>query len=162
MASLDPYANLRSLPATPSDEICSCAMQRPLLLQSSLRANPLACAGCNLEISPDQLGISPELAQALAAWRTFHDCFYLLWLDSREFETWAADQLSSPRSAVNSRGLALRSELERVRQTYFRWFQPAGSPDFTPAASCPICQGELLDVGLVGMVCNHCFVLVAR
>lgn len=162
MVEPDPYWKLRPPPPTPPEDLCSCTGSRPLLLRSALGPNPLACAGCNLEVPPERLAISPQLAESLATWRSFHDCFYLLWLDSREFEEWARRQLSEPNSPVNARGLSLRAELAQVRRTYYWWFQDPGADDFVPFAACPICQGKLSEAGLVGVVCDNCSVLVAN
>jgi len=118
MSMPDAYTKLRPAPPTPADELCTCDGAQPWLLRSVLTPNPLACALCNLEVDPDRLCVSPALVEGLAHWRSFHDCFYLLWLDSREFEAWGRDQLSDPCSPVNLRGLALSAELGRVRLTY--------------------------------------------
>jgi predicted nucleic acid-binding Zn ribbon protein len=106
--------------------------------------------------------MSSQLAEALATWRSFHDCFYKLWLDSGEFEEWARLQLCDPHSPVNARALSLRSELDQVHRTYYWWFQAVGADDFKPLDSCPICRGKLVDVDLVGLVCDTCSVLVAN
>jgi hypothetical protein len=162
MVESDPYWKLRPALPTPPAEICSCIGAPPLLLRSTLGPNPLACASCNLEVPPERLGISAQLAESLASWRSFHDCFYILWLDSAEFEEWARLQLSNPGSPVNARGLELRAELEQVRRTYFWWFQDPGAEDFVALASCPICHGNLWKADLVGLVCNNCSLLVAN
>ena len=127
-----------------------------------LGPNPIACAKCNLELAPEQLGLSARLAEPLANWRAFHDCFYLLWLDSAEFEDWAFCQLSDPKSPVNTRGLALRADLDQLRRTYFWWFQDVGADDFRPLDRCPVCGNTLTEIGLVGLVCEGCAVLVAN
>ena len=126
----DRYEKLRPAPPTPSDELCSCREFPPLLLRSVLSSNPVACARCNLEVEPESLSMSSGLVDALAYWRSYHDCFYLLWLDSGEFEAWALAQLSDPRSPVNAKGLALRAVMDGVRRTYYWWFQDTGAEDF--------------------------------
>jgi hypothetical protein len=158
----DPFRKLRVPEPTPERELCSCAGAPPLLLRSILGPNPLACARCNLEVRPEVLAPAPELAEALAAWRSFHDCFYLLWLDSAEFEDWARSQLSDPTSPVNTRGLALREQLERVRRTYYWWFRDVGADDYRPLTACPICPTALVACDLVGLVCEPCSLLVGK
>jgi hypothetical protein len=158
----DAHRKLRPQQATPPEERCSCEGCPPLLLRSTLGPNPLSCAACNLEVLPERLGISSELAEALATWRSFHDCFYLLWLDSGEFEDWAWNELSNPRSPVNSRGLSLRAQLEQVRHAYYWWFQEVGGAGFMPLTNCPVCGSRLLDAKLVGNVCESCGILVAN
>ena len=161
MSETDPYWKLRPGPSTPPDELCSCAELPSILLRSAFGENPLACAQCNLEVLPERLGLPAQLADDLATWRSFHNCFYLLWLDSGEFEAWAHAQLSDPKSPVNSRGLSLRAELDLVRRAYYWWFQDVGGEDFVPLTACPICSQALTDTGLVGAICETCSVLVA-
>lgn len=162
MTDSDPLEKLRPAPPTPVDELCSCAGSPALLLRSTLGPNPIACAACNLEVLPERLAISNELAESLAGWRSFHDCFYLLWLDSGEFEAWALRELTDPRSVVHARGLSVRTELEQVRRSYYWWFQDVGSDDFVALSSCPLCGVKLVEMGLVGLVCEDCSVLVAN
>ena len=162
LAEVDPYALLRPAPPTAPDELCVCEGSPPLLLRSDLGPNPMACAKCNLEVAPERLGLSSGLAEALAHWRSFHDCFYLLWLDSGEFEEWARGELSNPQSPVNARGLALRVELEELRRSYYWWFQDVGVDDFLPLHHCPNCRHDLSEVQLVGLVCEGCSVLVGN
>jgi hypothetical protein len=158
----DPYWKLRPPEATPPEELCQCSGEPPLLLRSVLGFNPLACAACNREVPPEKISLPPELAEPLAFWGSFHDCFFRLWLDSREFEAWAAAELSDPASPVNRRGLALRERLEPVRRTYYWWFQDPGAESFRPLSECPRCSASLLVRGLVGLVCEECSILVAN
>lgn len=147
--------------SSPNHDRCVCPDAPPLLLRSDLGPHPVACARCNHDVSPEALALSAELTDALASWRRFHDCFYLLWLDSAEFEGWARDQLATPSSPVNTRGLALRARLDAVRRTYFWWFQDAGAPDHRPATACPNCAAALVEQGLFGRICDGCSILVA-
>ena len=149
-------------------EICGCGADVAVVLQSHLSSNPLACARCNLEVPPERIGLDRDLVEAIARWRQFHDCFYFLWLDSGEFETWAAGQLSDPSSAVNVRGLELVRRLTSRRRCYLWWFQDEGSDDWVPATHCPRCSG-LLAVRFSGErpqggslhVCEDCLVALA-
>ena len=147
--------------STPNHDRCVCPDSPPLLLRSDLSPNPVACARCNHDVPPETLSLPAELAEALASWRRFHDCFYLLWLDSAEFEGWARDQLADPSSPVNTRGLALRERLEAARRTFFWWFQDTGAPDHRPPTTCPLCAAALTERGLVGRTCDACSILVA-
>jgi hypothetical protein len=139
----DPYWKLRPAPPTPADEICTCTNSPPLLLQPCLSPNPLACLKCNLEVPPEQVGFSEELADDLARWRNFYECFYRLWLDSDEFESWAQIHLENPKSLVNQRGLALVAALNHFRRTYYGWFQAEEAEDSQPLAHCPVCKTQL-------------------
>jgi hypothetical protein len=128
-----------------------------VVLQAHLTPNPLSCVTCNLEVPPERLGFSGELAEQLAYWRDFHDAFYFLWLDSAEFESWAESQLSDPQSPVNRRGIALAAQVNAHRRCYFWWFQEG-------LTSCPCCNGPLLATSskFGWQVCEPCSVLLAH
>ncbi len=139
----DPYWRLRPPPPTPSDDICSCSGSPPIMLQAHLSSNPISCITCNLEVPPERIGFSEPLCEWLAYWQQFHDCFFLLWLDSGEFESWAKAQLEDPESPVNKQGLELVSDLNSLRRAYYWLFQDTDVKDFQPLSRCPVCQGEL-------------------
>src|SRR5262249_31236284 len=151
----DPYERLRTPPPTPTDEVCSCEGTAPLVLRAVLSPNPIGCADCNLEVPPERLRFSRELADDLAAWCAFYECFYGLWLDSGEFEDWAKAQLGDPESPANTRGLALRERLDRSRRCYYWWFQDNGGDDVEPLADCPVCGLTLVPRGK-RLVCEPC------
>lgn len=155
----DPYWKLRPESRTPDDELCSCANSPAIMLQPRLRSNPLSCIACNLEVPPQRVGFSEALAERLAFWRSFHESFYYLWLDSGEFEDWAKAQLEDPESPVNRRGLELVSQLNTHRRTYYWWFQYDGQEDFEPRSRCPNCDSELARQDWVH-VCEQCSIVV--
>jgi hypothetical protein len=139
----DPYLPLRPEPLTPDDEICRCDAGTPVLLQPHLSSNPLVCARCNGEVPPDRIGFDEALARDIAWWQRFHDCFYFLWLDSAEFEAWAAGHLRDPDSTVNSSGLELAAKISPLCRCYLSWFQDKSADDWAPATECPRCGGAL-------------------
>jgi Zn-ribbon-containing, possibly nucleic-acid-binding protein (DUF2310) len=163
----DPYWQLRPQPATPPDEICECDSATPIVLQSHLSPNPLSCARCNLEVPPERIGLDAPLAETLAAWRRFHEAFDTLWLDSGEYEEWAAAQLGDPASAVNVRGLALARRLTKWRRCYLGWFRPDPEEGAEPNG-CPRCSG-LLEPRFIGerpqrgglLICEACAIAIA-
>ena len=156
----DPYW-IRPLPPTPEEELCSCPEAPPIVLQAHLSSNPVSCLACNLEVPPERVGFSETLAEKLAFWQSFHDCFYLLWLDSGEFESWARAQLDDPASPVNKRGLELVSELNALHPAYYWWFQDNGAEDFQPLSQCPACQSDLAEQH-GRLVCEQCSIVVAN
>jgi hypothetical protein len=156
----DPYWKLRPPPPTPDDELCSCAGSPPLMLQPHFSSNPLSCVACNREVPPGRIGFSETIAEELASWQTFHDCFYRLWLDSGEFESWAKAQLSDPNSPVNKRGLALVAKLSGFRRAYYWWFQDTGAEGFQPLSRCPSCQGKLSE-RLGRNTCEQCSIVIS-
>ncbi len=157
----DRYWKLRPMPPTPEDELCSCPHRPPIVLQPHLSANPVSCSACNREVLPEHIGYSPGTAEKLADWQRFHDCFYFLWLDSREFESWAKAQLEDPVSPVNQRGLALVAELNQTRRAYYWWFEDTGSADWEPTLQCPRCKGDLIEQQ-TRRVCETCSIVFGK
>jgi hypothetical protein len=129
------------------------------MLQDHLSPVPLACLRCNGEIPPERVGFSEELAESLAFWRDFYRAFYILWLDSGEYESWARAELERPGSPVNVRGLGLVAQLNRHCRTYYWWFQDCTQDAFLPSSACPRCGRELDDC-LGQPVCNPCSIVI--
>jgi hypothetical protein len=82
----DPFWKLRPVPPTPPEDLCSCTGLGAVVVQPHLTANPIVCLTCRGEVLPERIGIDGALAEKIAAWQSFHDAFYTLWLDSGEFE----------------------------------------------------------------------------
>jgi hypothetical protein len=74
-------------------------------------------------VTLERFDFDVALVDALASWRDFHDSFYHLWLDSGEFEDWAAGQLRDPSSPVNTRGLDLVRRLGIHHRCCLWWFR---------------------------------------
>lgn len=157
----DPYWKLRPPPPMSDADLCSCTGAPPILLQAHLTSNPLSCIACILEVPPERLGFSDAFAERLASWQRFHDCSYLLWLDSGEFEAWARVQLEDPASPVNGRALELVSELRALRLAYYWWFQATGEEDFQPLSRCPVCEATLAE-RYGRHLCEECSIVIAN
>jgi hypothetical protein len=164
----DPYWKLRPSAPTPPDEICHCPTDTPLVLQGGHFENPLACARCNLDVSPEAVGANVELIDAVASWRDFHNCFYFLWLDSGEFETWASAILRDPSSRVTTEGRRLARALSARRPCYLWWFQDEAAEDRLLPTHCPCCSKNLKErfsgerpQGGSLRVCEDCLVALA-
>jgi predicted nucleic acid-binding Zn ribbon protein len=138
--SEDPYFKLRPGLPTPPEEMCHCQGYKPLKLMGRLSYNPISCIDCNLEINPEFLGTNERLVEAIACWRDVHNAIEELWLDSREYEAWAKQQLTDIDSPVNRRGLELRKELEVIRPFYYHYFQDESAEGFQPTIRCPKCH----------------------
>ena len=157
----DPYFQLKPEAPTPLNEICSCEGDVVLLLRGEYTLNPLSCAACNREVEPERIGFDQALAEKLAFWRRFHNCFHYLWLESGEFEDWAFDQLSDPESQVNIQGLETLESLANVNPAYYWWFQDIGKEGFSELTSCPKCGSELTRVTWASG-CEPCRIFVAN
>lgn len=106
---------------------------------SALGYNPVHCIDCNLEVAPESLDLSEQLAEELAFWDRLYDAIDHLWLDSAEYEEWARNQLCNIKSAVNNRGLILQNKLNKVRRCYFWFFEDT---EAEPLFYCPKCNAQ--------------------
>ncbi len=154
-----PYWRLQPELPTPEDEICKCQDGPPIVLQDHLSHDPLACLRCNGEVPPQRIGFPASISDELASWRNFHRAFYTLWLDSAEYEKWAATELENPNSPVNLRGLRLVKKLNTYHRTYYWWFQNAGGEGFVPISECPRCSKALV-LAWDHLVCETCSIIV--
>jgi len=142
----DRYLKLRPFPAPPADELCACQEIEALALCYVFYSrNPLRCLSCNNEVPPERLDLTPAMVDSLASWASFYGCFYLLWLESGEFETWARQQLTDPRSPANERGLAVCGRLSEIKPCYFWWFEETVDEDYQPLSACPRCGAPLAE-----------------
>jgi hypothetical protein len=154
----DPYWKLRPPPATPDDELCKCVDAPPIRLEPHGTYNPLRCIVCGLEVAPERIGFPETIADELARWRMFYDCFYLLWVFSGEFESWARAQLEDPTSPANVRGRDVASKLNAFRRTYYWWFQDYDESSEVPT-HCPVCRDTLAEL-FDRRVCDKCSIVV--
>ncbi len=155
----DRYWKLKPEPPTPLDEICVCDEQYPVVLCHALSSNPIRCINCNKELSPERLEPTAEMVEVVVSWRQFYSCFYWLWLDSGEFEEWAYQQLSNPRSPVNQRSYRVCQVLSTLRPCYYWYFQDTGADDFESLSHCPNCGGNLTRL-FERLVCEACQILI--
>jgi predicted nucleic acid-binding Zn ribbon protein len=124
--------------------------------------NPIHCMDCNLEVPPERLGFSEELAEALAGWRDVHSSIDLLWLDSGAYEEWAYQQLSDLASETNQRGLAVRAAIDPVRRCYYWCFQDETGDHGALRHDCPSCHQPLLEYPhgiFLQLVCEQCSIV---
>jgi hypothetical protein len=157
---LDRYWKLRPAAQRPDDEICRCARVEAVMLCDRLGENPLYCMVCNGEVLPERLGFDDRLTEAIASWRFVHRSLYWLWLESGEYEAWAAQRLADPQGEVHRTGRDVVRRLNETVRAYYWWFQDSG--DDQPSASrCPLCGGELLPCGdWPFRKCDGCSLLV--
>jgi hypothetical protein len=153
------YDKLKPEPPTPLDEICTCDREHPIALCYALTNNPIRCIECYRELPPERLQPPPEMVEIIAKWRRFYSCFYLLWLDSGEFEDWARQQLLDPKSAANRRSYETCKIVSQLRRCYHWWFQEPEIDGYEPLSYCPKCQAKLTEK-FDRLVCENCQILI--
>jgi predicted nucleic acid-binding Zn ribbon protein len=133
------YAKLKPPKPTPPTEVCKCANAPAIKLMTALSYNPMHCVACDLEVTPESLKLSAELAEAVAEWNAPADGIHRLWIARGEYEQWAGRQLSDLQSPINVDGRRLAEELSAVRRCYYWAFTDDGSG----LSECPGCGGEV-------------------
>jgi len=162
VTSKDIYFRLKPPELTPKDEICKCKNTPPVKLMYALSYNPVHCINCNLEVPPETLGMSEELAQEISFWRWIYSSVDHLWLASGEYEAWAEKELADISSSINQKGREAQIGLNLVRRSYYWYFQNQSEDDFTPITNCPVC-GEVLVKYSGGifeqLICENCSII---
>ena len=160
----DPYWRLRPAPPKSTEEVCCCPDNSPIVLLGRFEPNPLACLSCNLEVPPERIGFTSELAEQIYSWNSFHLAFYTLWLDSGSFEKWAEAQLADPASEVNTRGLEIVSALNDANRCYYWMFSASEINEIlAPLETCPRCNQQLArrQLKFERLVCEPCSIVLA-
>ena len=81
----------------------------------------------------------------------------MIWLDSGEYEAWAAALLADAQGQVNRRGRGIVARLNAIVPAYYWWFEDAD----LPLTVCPVCWGPLAEYeGRNFRVCAACRILV--
>jgi hypothetical protein len=141
----DAYELLRPPPPTPADEVCSCARGTPVKLVSmgGLTFNPIRCLDCNGEVPPERLGLSAQVAEAVARWLATSGPIDALELQSGAYEAWARAELLNLTSPANVEGLAVARQLNDLNRCYFSVWESTSDDDWEPRSTCPICDSTL-------------------
>ena len=137
----DVYEKLRAFRA-PDDDLCDCAEVTDLTLKHVFTDNPLNCLYCNGEVPPERIELAPELVDPIARWNRLAGAFYELWLDSGEWEEYAAAQLRDPSGRLVEDGLDIVRRLSADRPTFYSWISEEG----VTHAGCPRCSAPLQPV----------------
>jgi DNA-directed RNA polymerase subunit RPC12/RpoP len=151
----DNYYRLKPRLGTPHDEICTCVQVTSIVLCHALIENPLRCLKCNREVEPERLNLSEQEIDAIANWNMAYGSVYRLWLGSREYESWAREELRAAYSSINERGLGCRKMLSARWPAYYWWFVEQGEKH----VNCPKC-GHKLARRHDWEVCEACGILV--
>lgn len=159
----DAYWKLRPTTPTPDDEICRCDRCEQLMLRDSLGENPLYCVACNGEVAPERIGFDNRLAEDIASWRSIHRSLYLLWLDSGEYENWAAGKLRDPNGSANVDGRKIVERLNEFVRTYYWWFNNITVDEYVSPQHCPVCSGTLTEYGDRSFhKCDNCSIIISH
>ena len=86
----------------------------------ALGFNPVHCIQCNLEVPPERMDLDSTVVEELANWHRVYMSFDYLWLDSREYEQLAVQELGDLDSPINRRGLQICRRLSEF-STCFYW-----------------------------------------
>jgi hypothetical protein len=136
----------------PDDEVCSCSEKTPMHLRYSFSEFPFYCSECNGQVFPSALSISNELADKIVRWVAVYSSLFQLWVDSGEYESFAASALKDPKGQVNIEGLRIAEEVRKQRMTYYLWFREQDDLDVSNyddnfrvkiPSECPVCHGAL-------------------
>jgi hypothetical protein len=139
----DPYWKLRAAGPTDAADLCDCAEIEALVLHDSFGPNPIHCLHCNGEVLPERVGFDAELTEDLAFWHHLQHALNVLWLDSGEYEYWAADRMRDLEGAVNTRAFELAERLRPFVRTYVWLFTDCAADGYEIATHCPKCAGPL-------------------
>jgi hypothetical protein len=131
------------------------------MLRDGLSHNPLFCVACNGEVPPERLGFDARFAEEIASWLSVADSLYRLWLDSGEYEAWAAARLSDRHGQVNRTGLDIVARLNELVPAYHWWFVDTDAAEAEKPTACPLCSGPLRGYeGRDFRACAACRILV--
>lgn len=144
---------LRRLGSVDSSDLCHCKRVTYLVLKEVLGSNPFHCLLCNGVLHPLRLlrlPISSSLWDDILAWNAVAVAIDHLWLDSSDYEHWAARQIYDIRSALNHRGLDLVRRIAKCHRCYYyvegEWDKHA--LDSTVLRRCPVCCRSFISKGV--------------
>ncbi len=161
--SADRYWKLRPAGPTPDVEMCRCASVGALSLRDSFGKNPLFCLVCNAEIAPERIGFDAQLAEDIAFWLNIRHALKMLWLDSGEYEQWAARRLGDPNGSVNVKGRRISKRLNQKVRTYYWWFSDFSVDGYEPPNRCPLCGGDVVQTAReCVVVCDACSIAMQQ
>lgn len=123
-----------------------------------MTANPVRCFACKGYVDPERLSLSESQVEAIVGWDRVFSSLYRLWLDSREYESWAKAELLRPKGRANIAGMEARASLALSKPTHYWWFFDTDDPE---PESCPWCSGVLEAAERHGTKqCNKCAVVL--
>ena len=113
-------------------EKCKCKSKHPIVLQHQLTENSIVCSNCNL---CREIALSDKLNKGIIEWNQDYNKAYKDWLQlENKFE-----ELTSPSSNLNSKGLNITAKLNTIIPAYY-WLHVDEGLNFS---NCPKCEGKL-------------------
>lgn len=122
-------------------ESCLCDSRIPIRLMATPSRNAISCMKCNLVVDNTGLHLSTTDRKSLVKWRKTYWNIYSLWLDSGEYEDWAAEKLQSFQGQVNSEGRQLARRI-LGRGPCFYWLFWDETNELAYPRKCPSCQRD--------------------
>ena len=142
--------NSKKLNPNPNiDEICQCLKIEKILLVHLFEETPIHCYHCKNFIPASRLNLNIDISQRIKNWYPVLSALDNLWLDSGQYESYAAQQLSDKNGQLNKEALAIATELSKQYPTYYWWFSETDlheflDPDQQPQIThCPNCNQKL-------------------
>lgn len=131
------------------------------MLRDTLTENPLQCVECNGEVAPERICFDERLSDDIASWRGLFRSLYLLWLDSGEYEAWAAERLLDRNGEVNVRGREVVDQLNQFVRAYYWWFKNTELEEPSAPVACPNCGIAMEPYeGFSFQKCESCAILM--
>ncbi len=131
-------------------------------MASFLFWNPIHCINCNLEISPESINLNQKLIDEIANWAGLYGAIDQLWIDSSEYEAWAKRELTNIKSRINKLGLSVNRSMNKIRKSYYWYFQDESDENFIAFERCPKCNRKLMDYNngiFKQKICERCLII---
>lgn len=145
------------------ENMCDC--QPPaLLLYVGLvsQHDVIHCGGCRGLVALPGLPLSVELREELTRWAVHYHPIQSLWLESGDYETWAARQMERSDSKLNLNGMKLAGKVEETTgiPTYYWLHSYRVSRNVMKQLACPKCAHPFSSSEFAGQeglyVCEGC------
>jgi len=149
---------------------CLCASRRALILRGHPGGLALWCSDCDQSVPFDDSRLpGPCLLEVRRFARQF-DHIYGLWLESSEYEGWAADELFRAGSALNRLGRVVACHVSGTLPCLYALASDptsGGDEDETVVVpACPVCgrapAASARFPSTSALVCSACGLLLAR
>ena len=143
-------------------ERCKCEEKFPVKIMFAFSESVICCMNCNLEVGGKKFD-ELERSSEFKSWKSEYKSIYELWLASGDYEAWAGEELSNPKSKLNRSGLELTRIVGGISKCYY-WLHSTETMSFQEnSAICPNCEEEMKIFNgraPMQMYCDHCCIVV--